>query len=636
LSASFFTGIDWSRVAEPQDDQYDTKIILELAGRTTSAERPEFYRRTAVGTAPAVFDGAVAVRYVYHSVPEFAPLAEQYPDAPVNHPNISAAVEYVRRWPTAFKQVQQLLEAIHPAQHPDMPLESEEIYRGSLCHSYERLFGTMWATIFCPIGLAEAIVHEVAHQKLRVLGVSLESAARVVGNDPADLYLSPIIKERLRPLTAVLHAEYSYVHVTALDIHMLNGESNAARRAGLAEVLETNLARIEEGYGTLQQHFKAGEHGEEFMAAFLAWTERIMDDARHLLSHAPGAGKSKRTGPVKEAHSGPPDLMNLLSARAPVVFAYNGGIGDRLCNLPALRALDALFPNRLTLICGEGDRDLYYSDLKLRAVHELDLQLCEVGFTFDAGAVARHMVDCDLFISINPWHTSSVSDLLGEFSDLTSIGFFPEFRHQLPCDYAGHAMDMAFAIPHFLHRELNLFDFSNPPAISETASAIARDFRKSYANWERVIFVHTDTKSEKSWPADRFEQVLDRFLQEFPGVGALVVDVRGEGIRRGRFPDRILPVTLPLDACFGLLRDAELFLGVDSCHLHAADLFRVPGVGLFGPTTSRRWGYKFSNYRHLQASKMEEITVDDVYEALCSLARHPQAQSEGVARASRP
>ena len=42
----------------------------------------------------------------------------------------------------------------------------------------------------------------------------------------------------------------------------------------------------------------------------------------------------------------------MLTARVPVVFAYNGGIGDRLCNLPALRALASLFPARLVLVCG--------------------------------------------------------------------------------------------------------------------------------------------------------------------------------------------------------------------------------------------------------------------------------------------
>jgi hypothetical protein len=92
----------------------------------------------------------------------------QYYDAPLDHPNIALATEYIRNWPVAFTQCQRLLEAIHPALDPRMPLETSEVYRGSSCHSFERLFGTMWATIFCPIGLAEAIcprngAPEIAH-----------------------------------------------------------------------------------------------------------------------------------------------------------------------------------------------------------------------------------------------------------------------------------------------------------------------------------------------------------------------------------------------------------------------------------------------------------------------------------------
>ncbi|HSE20164.1 MAG TPA: glycosyltransferase family 9 protein, partial [Pyrinomonadaceae bacterium] len=406
-------------------------------------------------------------------------------------------------------------------------------------------------------------------------------------------------------------------------------ESDVRRRAVLGGVLETNLARIEEGYETLGKHFKAGAHGLEFMQGFFTWTERTINEARTLLGKNNSRPKFQRYNfaTSSNGHSKSGKLSHLLNAREPVVFAYNGGIGDRLCNLPALRALAALFPGRLALVCGKGDRNLYYSDLNLRAVYELDFDYAHVGFTFATEDLARHLVNCDLFLSINPWHTSSVSELLAKFPNLESVGFYPEFRHHLHCDYEGHAIDMAFAVPRFLNSELDVADFSQPPAISEPAKLMAQEFRRSYAGWKHILFVHTDTKKEKSWPRERFEGVLDRFLEEFPDVGALVVDVREEGIRQGRFPDRVLPLTLPLDACFALLRESDLFLGIDSCHLHAADLWRVPGVGLFGPTTSRRWGYKFSSsHRHLQCSgRMDEIAIEDVFDALRSIACSLQA-----------
>ena len=617
--------IDWSRLAEPQTDQYDTDVILRIASSTTSKGRPQECERTPVDGAPSAFDGRVAIRHVYRPLPEFKQLSLKYPDAPTDHPNIGLAAELIRTWPVAFEQCQRLLDAIHPATDPSFPTESVEIYRGSSSHSFERHFGTMWATIFCPIGLAEAIVHEMAHQKLRVLGVSFLSATTVVGNDPTTVYASPIIKDRLRPMTAVLHAEYSYVHVTALDIHLLEAEQNAVRREALRRVLQRNLSRIQEGYETIHQHFELGKHGREFMEGFLGWIQRTIESARALVGLSPVKGEREHLLPSTlriEASRSPRLPAELLAARAPAVFAFNGGISDRLCNLPALRALTALFPGQMALICSKGDLELYYSDLNLRTVHEIELNRAETGWNFDVESLTRQLVDCDLLLCINPWTSSSVFQLLSNFPALKSVGFFRNFRNHLRCDYYGHAIDMAFAIPASLNPALKIADYSKPPSLSDESLSIAQEFKSRYVGRQRLIYVHTDTRPEKSWPRERFRRVLDGFLGEFPDFTALVVDIRGEGFEPGQFSDRLLPVNLPLGPSFALLRNSDLFLGIDSCFLHAADLFRVPGVGLFGPTTCRRWGYRFAAHRHFQGSeRMETIQVDEVYAALSSLAR---------------
>jgi hypothetical protein len=50
--------------------------------------------------------------------------------------------------------------------------------------------------------------------------------------------------------------------------------------------------------------------------------------------------------------------------------------------------------------------------------------------------------------------------------------------------------------------------------------------------------------------------------------------------------------------------------------LHAADLARVPGVGLFGPTRAATWGFRFASHRHVEMSTMAEITAAEVLAAL--------------------
>jgi hypothetical protein len=313
---------------------------------------------------------------------------------------------------------------------------------------------------------------------------------------------------------------------------------------------------------------------------------------------------------------------DLLGARLPVVFAYNGGIGDRLCNLPALRALAHVFEGRAALVCRTGDRDMYYSGLPLRTVHELDFELIEAGFRFDAESLAHRVGACDLLVCINPWHTDSVSTLLARLSHPRSIGFFADFDNHLTCDFSGHAIDMAFAVPASLDPTLRPAEFSGPPAISAEQAATARQIKREYFGASKVLFVHMDTKPDKMWPRARFERVLDRFLRARPDYRALVIDLRNEWSGHRHFEGRLVSVALPLDTTFALLRECNLFLGIDSCHLHAADLFRIPGVGIFGPTTSRRWGYRFSPHHHFQGQGTTlTIGVEEVSAALLGLAR---------------
>ena len=61
--------------------------------------------------------------------------------------------------------------------------------------------------------------------------------------------------------------------------------------------------------------------------------------------------------------------LDLSEVRRPVVF-FSNGHGDRILNLPALRALAAIFAPRLTLICNEGSGSLFFSDLPLGSVVE--------------------------------------------------------------------------------------------------------------------------------------------------------------------------------------------------------------------------------------------------------------------------
>jgi HEXXH motif-containing protein len=270
---------DWSRLARPQADGYDTEIILDLAQSRGSLLRPEPWRRRSAAGAPTLFDGRVAVRNRESGglpSPRYAPAA---PD----NPNLAAGEAVLRHWPEAAAQFPALVDTIQPWTDTGLPA-SARIYPGSSSHSEEAEFGIIMLTADNPFGVAQAMVHEMAHHKLRVLGVSLLQAERIVANDPAEVYTSPIIVDRKRPMTAVLHAQYSFIHVTALDLAVYESAPPSSElRSQAVYLLARNVPRMEAGHEELRRHLRTDAPGAAFCDAFMAWSRDVLAAGRAIL-----------------------------------------------------------------------------------------------------------------------------------------------------------------------------------------------------------------------------------------------------------------------------------------------------------------------------------------------------------------
>jgi HEXXH motif-containing protein len=204
--------------------------------------------------------------------------------APPDHPNLARAVEYLRSWPAAFEQFKSLIDSVHPVLDPSIPAALREVTSGSCSHSHEQWFGTLCVTVDDPVGCAQALVHEMAHQKLRALGVSVEAAWRLVANDPAELFPSPIKIGRMRPMTAVLHAQYSFIYVVELDLRMLAAERDPMLRHRILQLLLRNVVRMEAGFETLASNIRTDRDGAAFMDSFLAWARSAIDRGYEALN----------------------------------------------------------------------------------------------------------------------------------------------------------------------------------------------------------------------------------------------------------------------------------------------------------------------------------------------------------------
>jgi HEXXH motif-containing protein len=270
---------DWSRLARPQADGYDTDFILGLATTGGSVLRPDPWRRRPSAGAPTLFDGRVAIRNRESgglSAPRYAPAS---PD----HPNLAAGEAVLRHWPEAAAQFPALVDTVQPWTDTTIP-DSARQYPGSSSHSEEAEFGIVMVTVDNAFGLAQAMVHEMAHHKLRALGVSLLEADRIVTNDPDVLYTSPIVVDRKRPMTAVLHAQYSFMHVTALDVAVYHGAGEGSELRGQAVyLLARNVPRMEVGHEVLGRHLVTDDLGASFHAGFRTWSEEVLSAGRAIL-----------------------------------------------------------------------------------------------------------------------------------------------------------------------------------------------------------------------------------------------------------------------------------------------------------------------------------------------------------------
>jgi ADP-heptose:LPS heptosyltransferase len=313
--------------------------------------------------------------------------------------------------------------------------------------------------------------------------------------------------------------------------------------------------------------------------------------------------------------------LNLKQAQQPVVM-FGGAIGDHLMILPALRALARLFPQNLGWLGLPAALTDFYSDVHFGADFSGYLRVEAGRIALDVPQALAALQGCDLLISLSTWHSPETDDLLKGLPAAVSLGYYPQFQNAVGLDQGIHMFDIAFKLVLQIEPQLRLEDFAQPPVLKELYHQRARQLRQALPAGSKVLVVHADTKPEKRWPTARFVATLDLFLQSHPEFVVWVIGTEDLKLNSGPQGGKIRRyLRLPLGQAMALVSEADLFLGIDSCMLHVADLFRVPGVGLFGPTSPAEWGFRFGPHHHQIGSEgqLETIEPREVLAALESL-----------------
>ena len=305
-------------------------------------------------------------------------------------------------------------------------------------------------------------------------------------------------------------------------------------------------------------------------------------------------------------------------SKYPVVF-FSNGLGDTILALPALRALQTLFGRGLKLVCDAGPHELILSELRVEKVPTMMRRnVPDWTREFDVDKVAAEIRQCDFFISLVPWQSVSLKQLVVRLTPVDSIGMFADYTICIPRDFTKHAADLSFDIPKRLDASLRFEDFCQPPRLSSRSRKIADRVRRLIPSDHRILVVHADTGANKMWPPRRFVEVLDSFLEIHPDFVCLAVGSARQPLDGGTHGDRVVPCYgLALDASMRIVELADIFLGVDSSMLHAADFFRIPSVGLFGETSPVEFGFRLTPVGIIcKGRTMDCIRTEEVLDAL--------------------
>jgi len=221
---------------------------------------------------------------------------------------------------------------------------------------------------------------------------------------------------------------------------------------------------------------------------------------------------------------------------------------------------------------------------------------------------------------LTEWDSVDIAALRDVLAPRISIGPFAGYTHQLTREPV-HAIDRPFSCPRLFEPEIDPASYSTPPLMGAPGSILAKQLRRAMGPDQHLLTVHTDTKARKMWSARKFLETIEGFLDCRPDFIAVIVGQRhGMCLPESKHANRIFDFCrIPLGLTFSVVQNSSLFLGIDSCMLHVSDLARVPGVGLFGPTSPKVWGFRFARHVHLMGVD-GDLDSSSVVNALLSMS----------------
>jgi hypothetical protein len=192
------------------------------------------------------------------------------------------AGNYLNAWPEMYEQVKSLVKIIQPFNDTSILPKYIEYAVGASSSSIGLPFGWICLSVDNAMGVAQAIVHELSHHKLRALGIDENNTEVIFSN--SQYVTSPLnINQLVSPVIA-FHDMYTFTHVLQLNILMARLHFSPEERDRLYQLLLKNMTRIAYALNCIVGNIEVASKYQRFYDELIIWMDRSVKESKHILS----------------------------------------------------------------------------------------------------------------------------------------------------------------------------------------------------------------------------------------------------------------------------------------------------------------------------------------------------------------
>jgi HEXXH motif-containing protein len=266
--------IDWSRIAKPQEDGYDVAVL-------NSMDAVQFGWRKLEPTTPVTLaDGAIAVRPTRYSMSmgsgatEALDLTQAWADD---------QTRYLSAWTAGYRALRGYMDEL-------WPWWSEHTGKG--CSSGHHVMTdtlnmrAVYVTVNDRQGCAQGMYHEMAHVRLRTLGIHMDThTGMLLTNGDDERFNSPVRFDIKRPMPAVLQGLYAWLMFIENDWQLM--KAGVSSDDDFGQYTFHNLPKIANGIAEVKKFARTTNAGAAFLQGIYDWSDDLLTrchaDAKRIL-----------------------------------------------------------------------------------------------------------------------------------------------------------------------------------------------------------------------------------------------------------------------------------------------------------------------------------------------------------------